>query len=85
MIAVGVFQLDVERRVLKGADGEVELSPLASRLLRLLAERPGVVVSRNELIDALWSGNYLVGDPGPQPADQRNAQAGAAREQPGAD
>ena len=42
----------------------VQLSPLASRLLQLLAQRPGEVMERGEIIDALWKGDWLIGDPG---------------------
>jgi len=63
MIAIGAYQLDVGRRMLVGAGGEAALSPLGSRLLQYLAEHRGEVVGREALIDALWSGNFLVGDP----------------------
>jgi len=41
----------------------MQLSPLASRLLQVLAQRPGEVVERGEIIEALWKGDWLVGDP----------------------
>jgi hypothetical protein len=72
MIVVGAYQLDVERCLLVGSVGTTDVSPLAGRFLRFLAERPGIVVSRAELIDALWAGNYLA-----EPSGQRNAQGGA--------
>ncbi|MEZ5994811.1 MAG: winged helix-turn-helix domain-containing protein [Hyphomonadaceae bacterium] len=39
------------------------MSPLASRFLQALASRPGEIVSRNALIEQLWDGNALVGEP----------------------
>lgn len=63
MIVVGRCQLDIERRQLHGPAGAVEVSPLASRLLRQLAEKSGALVSREDLITALWAGNFAVGDP----------------------
>ena len=42
---------------------EATLSPLARRLVEVLASAEGRVVSRAELIDALWAGNHLVGEP----------------------
>ena len=41
----------------------IKLSPLASQLLQILARRPGSLVERTELIDRLWRGNWLIGDP----------------------
>lgn len=63
MLPLGPYRLDSIQRRLHGPAGEVELSPLASRFLRQLAEQPGTVVSRQALIDALWAGNFPVGDP----------------------
>ena len=59
----GTYRLDPDRRMLIGEGGEAELSPLACRFLQTLAREPGKLVSRSELIDELWAGNYLVGDP----------------------
>jgi DNA-binding winged helix-turn-helix (wHTH) protein len=56
--------LDTLSHVLTTRDGRaVQLSPLASRLLQVLAQRPGEVVERGEIIEALWRGDWLVGDP----------------------
>lgn len=44
-------------------DQEISLSPQAARFLELLARRPGEVVDREQLIDELWRGDYLTGDP----------------------
>jgi DNA-binding winged helix-turn-helix (wHTH) protein len=63
VISAGAYELDLDRRALKGERGEAELSPLACRFLRALARQPGRIVSRAELIDDLWSGNHLVGEP----------------------
>jgi DNA-binding winged helix-turn-helix (wHTH) protein len=57
------FALDLVNNTL-GLDGrEIILSPLAARLLNLLSQRPGEVVERAELIDKLWRGDWLTGDP----------------------
>ena len=62
-IAVGGFQLNLLTHRLACDDRTVQLSPLASRFLQALAARPGAVVDRAALIDAMWRGDYLTGDP----------------------
>ena len=62
-IAVGGFQLDLLTHRLASGEKTVQLSPLASRFLQALAARPGAVVDRAALIDAMWRGDYLTGDP----------------------
>ncbi|MEZ4237027.1 MAG: winged helix-turn-helix domain-containing protein [Myxococcota bacterium] len=46
----GTREVDLERQVVKGPDGEVPLSPNEVGLLRVLAARPGEVVGRDELL-----------------------------------
>lgn len=41
----------------------LRLHPKAMEVLRLLAAAFPSTLTRNELIDAVWGGNYLVGDP----------------------
>lgn len=62
-IALGRFRLGVDDHVLLTNDGEIRLSPLASQLLQILAQRPGELVERAELVDQLWRGDWLIGDP----------------------
>ncbi len=60
---LGTSQLIVtsERTV---TDSELtKLSPIALELLQILAGRPGEIVERTELVDRLWRGNWLIGDP----------------------
>jgi DNA-binding winged helix-turn-helix (wHTH) protein len=59
----GGYVLDPLTHVLTRGDRVARLSPLASRLLQLLAKRPGEVVERTEIIEALWKGDWLTGDP----------------------
>jgi DNA-binding winged helix-turn-helix (wHTH) protein len=63
-IGIGPRRLDVGGRLLSGERGETELSPLACRFLVSLSRKPGEIVARNTLIEELWAGNFLVGDPG---------------------
>ncbi len=63
-IKCGDFSLDTLRHVLTDPSGrEAQLSPLASQLLQELAKRPGQTFERSELVQALWRGDWLVGDP----------------------
>jgi len=50
----GPFTLDLERLCLGGPAGEVELRPKSFEVLRYLAEHPGRVISKEELIAAVW-------------------------------
>lgn len=63
LLQLGNYALDPRRNVLRCGPREVQLSPLGSRLLQELAKRPGEMFERAELIDALWRGDWLVGDP----------------------
>lgn len=62
-LPLGAYALDPLRHVLVRDGRDIQLSPLASRLVQLLAKRPGEVVERREIIDDLWRGDWLVGDP----------------------
>jgi predicted ATPase/DNA-binding winged helix-turn-helix (wHTH) protein len=46
--------VDIVRRVVRGAEGLVRLSPMEARLVAYLAARPGVTVSREELLREVW-------------------------------
>jgi len=59
VITFGAFRLDpYEQRLWKG-DQPVALQPRPLAVLCYLATRPGVVVSRDELIRALWAGTCV--------------------------
>ncbi len=55
----GDFVLDVEKGFLRRAGEEIPLQPKAFELLRYLVERPGRVVSKTELTDAVWRGTAV--------------------------
>ena len=57
------LELDPQRRTLRGPTGEEALSPLGWRLIQILRHSGGQVVDRARLIDELWAGNHLVGEP----------------------
>src|SRR5689334_20205455 len=62
-LKVGRFELDRVRNRLVHAEGEIEISPLACRFLEILAQSPGEIVRRETLVERLWDGNALVGEP----------------------
>src|SRR6186713_3372837 len=49
------FRYEPERRQLAGPAGEVRLKPLPDRLLRCLLDAPGAVLSREHLIETVWT------------------------------
>ena len=56
------FELDVQRRTLRRSGAEVELRPLAFDALACLARRAGQVVTKDELIAAVWPGLVVTDD-----------------------
>ena len=56
----GLFELDPEVPELRRAGLVVRLPPQGLRVLLALLERPGEVVSREELCRALWGGETFV-------------------------
>ncbi|MGB8377627.1 MAG: transcriptional regulator, partial [Rhodanobacteraceae bacterium] len=51
----GEFALDVERGTLLKAGADVPLRPKAFEVLRFLVERHGQLVSKDALLEAVWS------------------------------
>jgi len=58
---VGDWRLDVSRNELARGDWTVRLEPKCAEVLAYLAGRPGEVVSREALLEAVWPG-VVVGD-----------------------
>jgi two-component system alkaline phosphatase synthesis response regulator PhoP len=56
---VGDLSLDVKCRELRLAGREVELTAIEFDLLRVLAEHPGWVYSREQLLEQVWGYDYL--------------------------
>lgn len=56
---LGELELDTQRELLIGPAGALGLRPQAYRLLRYLVERRPALVSRDELMDALWGHHAL--------------------------
>lgn len=59
-IEVGGMVLDLEQAVLrKNGDKEVHLTPKEAKLMALLMENVGKVVSRNDLMENVWNTEYM--------------------------
>lgn len=56
LFRIGEWQIDPQRCVAQRSDETVRLEPRAVELLAYLASRPGEVVSRAELLEAVWPG-----------------------------
>jgi DNA-binding winged helix-turn-helix (wHTH) protein len=56
LIRFDLFELDVKSGQLRRRGLPVDLAPQALRVLAMLAERPGELVSRKEMKEALWPG-----------------------------
>ncbi len=54
LLVLGESEVDFKRHVASVGDKEVRLSPKETLILRCLAERPGEVVSRAEILDRVW-------------------------------
>ena len=61
VLAFGEFQFDPATTDLRRGSGVVPLAPKALALLGYLASRPGRLVSKRELLDAVWPDTF-VGD-----------------------
>jgi class 3 adenylate cyclase len=55
------YTLDLTRGCVRGESGEMELRPKSFDLLRYLVENAGRLISKDELVDAVWP-NVIVGD-----------------------
>ena len=55
---IGEFTVEPARNLVSGPQGAVSIEPKIMDVLRALAERPGAVWSRTELIDRVWGREY---------------------------
>ena len=54
ILQFGSFTIDLSRQVLRLGDRELALRPQSFDVLRYLAERAGTMVSKDQLIEAVW-------------------------------
>ncbi len=60
VLEIGDVRLDRETRLVKRGGREIRLGPTEYRLLEFLMERPGRVLSREQLLDGVWGReNYI--------------------------
>jgi len=58
-IKLGEMEIDIVNRQVRAGDSIVHLSGIEQSLLYLLASRAGRVVTREEILDAVWGTDYL--------------------------
>jgi DNA-binding response OmpR family regulator len=59
LIHVGQLKLDVDHRRVRNRNKQVSLTPRLVMLLKALMERPGEVISREELFKTVWETAYI--------------------------
>jgi two-component system OmpR family response regulator len=62
VIARGALRLDADRFEVSFGGAQVQLTALEFSILRMLAARPGVVFSRDRIMDSAYPGNVHVSD-----------------------
>lgn len=58
LVRAGGFELDVEHRLLRFNDTQVQLTPRLTSLMQELMERAGMVIPRKELFQDVWETEY---------------------------
>ena len=56
---LGELEIDILQRLVRAGTSELHLTGLEQSLLYLLAARAGQVVTRDEILDALWGVDYV--------------------------
>ncbi|MCC6224998.1 MAG: response regulator transcription factor [Microthrixaceae bacterium] len=59
VLRIGRLHIDLDARRVHVGDDEVELTPKEFDLLAMLAERPGAVRTREDIIDEVWDVNWF--------------------------
>jgi len=58
-ITLGEIEIDIVHRQVRAGDSVIHLSGIEQSLLYLLASRAGRVVSRDEILDAIWGTDFM--------------------------
>jgi two-component system alkaline phosphatase synthesis response regulator PhoP len=58
-IQMGEMEIDILNRQVKAGDSIVHLSGIEQSILYLLASRAGRVVTREEILDAIWGTDFI--------------------------
>jgi len=59
VITIGEIEIDILNREVRTGDSVIHLTGLEQNLLYLLAANAGRVISRTEILDALWGSDYV--------------------------
>jgi two-component system, OmpR family, alkaline phosphatase synthesis response regulator PhoP len=59
VIKLGEIEIDIFNRVVRAGDSVIHLSGIEQSLLYLLASRSGRVVTREEILDAIWGTDFV--------------------------
>ncbi len=58
-IRLGEIELDIVHRMVRAGDSVIHLTSIEQSLMYLLASRAGSVVTRDEILDAVWGTDFL--------------------------
>ena len=58
VVATGDFHIDLARKRITTADGEVRLTPIEWHLVEILARNPGKLVTARQLLEEVWGPQY---------------------------
>ena len=61
VIRVGELEIDILHRRVRAGDRDLHLTPLELSLLYLLVANAGRVLTRDEILDHIWGGDYAAG------------------------
>ena len=61
VIKLGEIEIDILNRRIRAGSSELHLTPLEQSLLYLLAANAGRVLTRDEIMDALWGVDFVAG------------------------
>jgi two-component system, OmpR family, alkaline phosphatase synthesis response regulator PhoP len=59
VIRLGEMEIDIVNRVVRAGDSVIHLSGIEQSLLYLLASRSGLVVTKEEILDAIWGTDFV--------------------------
>ena len=59
VLKLGELEIDILQRQVRAGTSELHLTGLEQSLLYLLASKAGKVVTRDEILDALWGVDYV--------------------------
>ena len=59
MLYFGPFRLDDERLLLSAGERQLPLGPKVVRTLLAFAQRPGQVLTKRELLEAVWPEGFV--------------------------